>query len=814
MTAHAFRPHTLAAGLLPLLLAACGGANNQPPATPASDAESNAQAQAVHPSVKYPDHHEFEAELVAPFTSTAASGARRFSVTMGYLGVPVGEQFAYTLDLMAPDGTVVKRYSGIERFEGKPMTLSFDWAGRSGGTNLVDGVYEARLTAFAAASTAKASGFGTDARVASLRAAAFAEGHAPHEIKFQFVLGATPSAQMPAFRALPMSGQSLAKAQSANQSGNANASSATLPNWPYTIYYGSLHGQTNDSDGGGALATCTSSQPAQTGAFGPSAAFPYAKGRGLDFFANTDHNHYFDGSSGLGTVSAATARARYAAGLTVAANYSASNAGFLAMYGMEWGVISGGGHLNIFNSNELYSWEYDPNNLLYGDRFIAKNDYASVYAVMRAAGQVGQFNHPDVMGQFIINGVDFGYTADGDEVMVLAEISNTSAFSNVDTETQLPGAGYEEAFRKILERGFHVAPATNQDNHCANWGASYTNRTAVLIPNGTALSKASFVEAVRARRVFATHDKNSQLVFSANGSIMGSRISNAGALNLNIGFANPVGRAVSLIEVWQGVPGRNGTMTLLTNSATYSFTPALGQHVYYAKLTQDDGKILWSAPIWVNQGAGGGDTTPPTVSVSESGSSGSITLTADATDNVGVTKVEFWVDGALKGSPTAAPYSILFDSRTLSNGAHSLVAKAFDAAGNTASSTALSFNINNAGASISEAESNGSIATANAVGAATTVTGFVSSASDKDFFKIVLPAGKKIRVDMAGPSGVDYDLYLVSSTGAALAASEGATASESLTYTNGSTSKTVYIKVQSYSGFSTSMRYTLTVAYP
>jgi hypothetical protein len=202
------------------------------------------------------------------------------------------------------------------------------------------------------------------------------------------------------------------------------------------------------------------------------------------------------------------------------------------------------------------------------------------------------------------------------------------------------------------------------------------------------------------------------------------------------------------------------------------------------------------------------------VTASESGTSGTITLAADATDNVGVTKVEFWVDGAVKGSLTSAPYSLLFDSRILSNGANSLVAKAFDAAGNRASSTAIAFNINDVGASVTEAEPNCSIASASALGAATTITGLVSSASDKDYFKLVLPAGKKIRVDMTGPSGVDYDLYLVSSTDAGLASSEGATASESLTYTNGSASRTVYIKVVSYSGSSTSAGYSLNISYP
>ncbi|PTT91411.1 carbohydrate-binding protein CenC [Pelomonas sp. HMWF004] len=795
--------------LLPLLLVACGGAEQAPEAqATAADSTPRAQAQAVHPSVKYPDHHEFEAEMQVPFTSAVPSGARRFGVTMSYLGAPEGEQFAYQLDLVAPDGKLVQRYSGVARYEGKPVTLNFDWAGRGGSSALADGLYEARLTAAAADADAVAPGVG-EAGAASLLAAAAEHGHAPHELSFKFALGAAPTAKMPAFRAMAM-GSELSQGEQPRAKALA---AAAIASWPYTVYYGSLHGQTNDSDGGGDLATCSSSQSAQTGKYGPDAAFPYAKGKGLDFFGNTDHNHYFDGSSGLGTIAAATAKARFTAGLNIATNYTASNPSFLALYGMEWGVISNGGHVNIFNSTELYSWEYDPSNQLYGHRFVEKNDYASLYTVMRAAGQVGQFNHPDSTGQFIVNGTDLGYTADGDEVMVLAEISNTSAFSNVDDETQTPGSGYESAFRKLLERGFHVAPATNQDNHCANWGASYTNRTAVLIPTGTALSKTSFIAALRARRVFATHDKNSQLVFSANGAIMGSRITNSGVLNMNVGFANTAGRTVSLVEIWEGVPGRNGTMTLLTNNATYGFTPTNGQHVYYAKLTQSDGKILWSAPIWVNQGASG-DTVPPTVSASETGSSGTITLSATASDNIGVANVEFWVDSVLKGTDTTSPYSVTMDSLSLSNGAHSLVAKAFDAAGNSTSSTAVSFSITNAGAAISEQESNGTIATANTVGTATSISGLMSSTSDIDYFKVNLAAGQKIRVDMTGPSGVDYDLYLVNAAGTSLAASEGSTASESLTYTNGTTALTVYIKVQSYSGSSTSSGYTLKISYP
>jgi Zn-dependent metalloprotease len=100
----------------------------------------------------------------------------------------------------------------------------------------------------------------------------------------------------------------------------------------------------------------------------------------------------------------------------------------------------------------------------------------------------------------------------------------------------------------------------------------------------------------------------------------------------------------------------------------------------------------------INVGAAapsGGDTTAPTASASESGTSGTITLSATASDNVGVTKVEFYVDGALKGSDTTSPYSMTLNSTTLANGSHSLVAKAYDAANNVGSSAAVSFSVSN-----------------------------------------------------------------------------------------------------------------------
>ena len=60
-----------------------------------------------------------------------------------------------------------------------------------------------------------------------------------------------------------------------------------------------------------------------------------------------------------------------------------------------------------------------------------------------------------------------------------------------------------------------------------------------------------------------------------------------------------------------------------------------------------------------------------------------------------MSKVEFLVDGSLKATDTTSPYSTTLDSTTLANGSHTLVAKAYDAAGNVGTSTSIAFSVNN-----------------------------------------------------------------------------------------------------------------------
>lgn len=94
------------------------------------------------------------------------------------------------------------------------------------------------------------------------------------------------------------------------------------------------------------------------------------------------------------------------------------------------------------------------------------------------------------------------------------------------------------------------------------------------------------------------------------------------------------------------------------------------------------------------------DTTPPTVAITSpanlAGVTGTITISANASDNTGVVGVRFLVDNAQVGAEdTTAPYSTSWDSRLVGDGSHNLTAVARDAAGNSTTSTGISVSVNN-----------------------------------------------------------------------------------------------------------------------
>jgi len=195
--------------------------------------------------------------------------------------------------------------------------------------------------------------------------------------------------------------------------------------------------------------------------------------------------------------------------------------------------------------------------------------------------------------------------------------------------------------------------------------------------------------AVRAAAGSATGDTTPPAA-SIGAPIAGSIVSGLVAVNVNA--SDNVG--VTKVELRV-----NGTLVATDTGSPYAFSwdstkVANGTVNLQAVAYDAAGNAGSSATTTVTVSNGTPtpmDTTPPIVAIvspSNGGTvSGTVTVSANATDNIGVTKVEFWINNKLTTTVTSSPYSFNWNTRKLS-GTQTIVAKAFDAAGNSASSGA------------------------------------------------------------------------------------------------------------------------------
>ena len=171
--------------------------------------------------------------------------------------------------------------------------------------------------------------------------------------------------------------------------------------------------------------------------------------------------------------------------------------------------------------------------------------------------------------------------------------------------------------------------------------------------------------------------------------------------------------------------------------------------------------------------AAAADTTAPTVSLTAPAngatvSGSSVSLTATATDNIGVTKVEFYQGLNKVGESTSSPYAVTWNTTSATNGSYQLTAKAYDAAGNTTTSTVVTVTVSNTGpvvppkTSFSVPNKDGSTTTINLTGSCSAISssGAVSTLpSSIDSSKLLTSLGFTSTCPSAGGStNVTVDL--------------------------------------------------------
>lgn len=164
-------------------------------------------------------------------------------------------------------------------------------------------------------------------------------------------------------------------------------------------------------------------------------------------------------------------------------------------------------------------------------------------------------------------------------------------------------------------------------------------------------------------------------------------------------------------QVEYGLTTSYGFQTTLNASMVTSHSQALSglsaSTLYHYRVKSKDaaGNLATSGDYTLTTSAAP-DTQAPTVSLTapSSGStvSGTITVSANASDNVGVVGVQFKLDAANLGAEdTTSPYSVSWNTTTATNGSHNLVAVARDAANNRATSTAATITVDNAAPTVS-----------------------------------------------------------------------------------------------------------------
>lgn len=178
----------------------------------------------------------------------------------------------------------------------------------------------------------------------------------------------------------------------------------------------------------------------------------------------------------------------------------------------------------------------------------------------------------------------------------------------------------------------------------------------------------------------------------------GATVSGSVTLTATVAATNDTTKSVQF-----QVDGNNQGSPVTASPYTTSWSTtgvANGKHSIGAIATDSLGYVYSSGTVSVTVSNNTGDKTPPTVSITSPANgvtvSGTITVTANASDNVGVASVQFAVDGTDFGNlDTSSPYSQSLNTASLTNGAHTLMAIATDTSGNKATSASVSITVNN-----------------------------------------------------------------------------------------------------------------------
>ena len=359
----------------------------------------------------------------------------------------------------------------------------------------------------------------------------------------------------------------------------------------YQLYFGQLHSHTAEySDGAGTLQE------------GLDYVANLPENANVDFVAFTDHSNYFDTSSDANPEAAlydpsqmtASSRDKWNTYCNTVAAFNEQYAGTrVALAGFEMTWSGGPGHINTFNTPGLVSRNNKTLNSKESDA--GMKAYYELLKNEALADSVSQFNHPGAtFGTF----ADFAYYDPViDSRMHLVEVGNG--------EGAIGSGGYFPSYSyyiMALDKGWHVAPTNNQDNHKGKWGNANDARDVVLTDD---FSQDGIYEAIRNYRVYATEDKNLEINYTLNDQVLGSIIEQVPeTVNINVSLFDPdASDSTAKVEVVvnTGKVAHTWSDAAELAAGNLSCTLPADYTYYFIRVTQSDGDIAVTAPVWVGE---------------------------------------------------------------------------------------------------------------------------------------------------------------------------------------------------------------------
>ena len=148
-----------------------------------------------------------------------------------------------------------------------------------------------------------------------------------------------------------------------------------------------------------------------------------------------------------------------------------------------------------------------------------------------------------------------------------------------------------------LDKGWHVAPTNNQNNHNGQWGDASRARTVILAET---LTEEALYDAMKDRRVYATQDSDLTVYYTLNGAVMGSILPKSEEAEITVFLSDPTDEAIGNVEVVTDGGEVIDSAYVGMPSQVLELPVSGGYNYYYLRITQPDGDVAVTAPVWMD----------------------------------------------------------------------------------------------------------------------------------------------------------------------------------------------------------------------